>query len=562
LLGALTIGNGIGLLAASAWIIASAALHPSVAVLQVAIVGVRVFGLGRGLFRYLERLVTHDVTFRLLAHLRVTFYTAIEPLAPARLLAYRSGDLLGRVTSDIAALESFYVRAVAPPLTALLVAAGMGWFMAGYHPSLAVALLGFLLLGGVGAPMLIRGVSRAPGQRVVTARAELSAVLVDGIQGLADLLALGAAGRQIERVRAAQGRLAASQWRLALIGGLQSALMLLAANLGMWTILTLAIPRALDGVALAVLTLAALACFEAVQPLPLAAQHLESHLQAARRLFELVDAPPEVIAPAHPAPPPTDFALEIQNLTFTYPNSYHGARSTPRSLHSTLHALSLTLPPGKRLAIVGPSGAGKTTLVNLLLRFWEADRGQILLGGRPLCDYSPDDLRRRMAVISQHTYLFNATLRDNLLLARPDAAQAEIEQAARQAQIQAFIAGLPQGYDTWVGEHGLRLSGGERQRLAIARALLKDAPLLILDEPTANLDPLTERGVLEAIHTLMQGRSTFWITHRLAGMDRMDEIVVLDRGRVIERGQHRDLLAQGGLYHRMWEIQQGWLWDT
>jgi ATP-binding cassette subfamily C protein CydC len=207
------------------------------------------------------------------------------------------------------------------------------------------------------------------------------------------------------------------------------------------------------------------------------------------------------------------------------------------------------------VAIVGPSGAGKSTLVNLLLRFWDYQDGIITLDGCNLREYPPDDVRRVMGVVSQHTYLFNATLRDNLLIAKPDATQAELEQAARRAQLDAFIQSLPQGYDTWIGEQGLRLSGGERQRLAIARALLKDAPILILDEATANLDPVTEREVIQAIREAMQGRATLIITHRLVGLQDADEILALQSGRVVERGRHHDLLRANGLYRRMWELQ-------
>jgi ATP-binding cassette subfamily C protein CydC len=220
-----------------------------------------------------------------------------------------------------------------------------------------------------------------------------------------------------------------------------------------------------------------------------------------------------------------------------------------------LDDITFSLPSGKHLAVVGPSGAGKSTLANLLLRFWDVQAGQIWLGGRDLRSYSPEDVRRCIAVVSQSTYLFNATVRENLLLAHPEASQEEVVQAARRAQIHEVIETLPHGYETWIGEQGLRLSGGERQRLAIARALLKEAPLLLLDEPTANLDALTERSLLETIFTLMQRSSAIMITHRLVGLEAMDEILVLRQGRIVERGAHADLLEIGGLYRRMWELQ-------
>jgi ABC-type multidrug transport system fused ATPase/permease subunit len=227
----------------------------------------------------------------------------------------------------------------------------------------------------------------------------------------------------------------------------------------------------------------------------------------------------------------------------------------------TLEQVSFDLPAGKRLAIVGPSGAGKSTLVALLLRFWEVLPGQILLGGQDLRRAAPEALRGRMAVVAQNTYLFSASVRDNLLIARPGASPQELARAAENAQIDQRLQALPNGYDTWIGEQGLRLSGGERQRLAIARALLRDAPLLILDEPTANLDALTEQELLKALEGLMAGRSTLLITHRLALMEQMDEILVLAQGRVVERGTHSELLAAGGLYRKMWELQRQALID-
>ncbi|NOZ29154.1 MAG: thiol reductant ABC exporter subunit CydC [Chloroflexi bacterium] len=559
LLGFATVGSSIGLMATSAYIIARAALHPSIADLQVAIVGVRFFGIARGVFRYLERYVSHQTTFRLLARLRVWFYEALEPMAPARLMEHRSGDLLSRIVGDIESLQHFYIRVIAPPAVALLTLLTMTAFLYRYHPALAAMLAIAFLVAGIGVPLLIRILSRRPGQETVIVRAELHAALVDGIQGMADLLAFDRAQDHLESIRSTDERLAKAQRRLAWAEGLQSALGGLLAHVGMWGILLVAIPLIreghINGVYLGALILAALASFEAITPLSQAAQHLESSLEAARRLFDIVDAHPAVSDPPSPAPPPREPDLVVEHLSFRY------RPGDPPALDD----ISFALPRGKRLAIVGPSGAGKSTLVHLLLRFWDYRDGRILLDGRDLRAYRQEDVRRMIAVVSQHTHLFNATIRENLLIARPDADEEAIIQAARQAQIHEFIQSLPQGYETWIGEQGVRLSGGERQRLAITRALLKDAPILILDEATANLDVLTARRVLEAVHALMEGRTTLMITHRLADARTMDEILVLQAGRIVERGRHSDLLKARGLYYRMWEwqnqaaiLEEGW----
>jgi ATP-binding cassette subfamily C protein CydC len=246
-----------------------------------------------------------------------------------------------------------------------------------------------------------------------------------------------------------------------------------------------------------------------------------------------------------------NYDLCFTNLTFTYPGS-----NLP-----TLQNISIHLPPDKRLAIVGPSGAGKSTLGNLLLRFWDYSQGQILLDGRDLHEYAQEDVRRLVSVISQRSYFFNDTIRQNLLLAYPAATESEVQNAAQRAQIHDFIIRLPKGYETIIGERGFRLSGGERQRLAIARALLKNAPIFLLDEPTANLDPLTERLILDMLFTLTRGQSLLLITHRLVGLENMDEILVLDHGCMIESGTHAELVAAGGLYRHLWDLQNRILSD-
>jgi len=561
LLGVLTVGSNVGLMGTSAFLISAAALHPELGTLQVAIVGVRFFGIARGVFRYSERLTSHNVTFRLLARLRTWFYRALEPLAPARLMQYRSGDLLSRIVADVETLENFYVRVIAPPLVATIVAAGMMIFLGWYDLHLAWVYLAFTLVLGIGVPLLSWILSRRSGSELVSRRAALQARLVDGIQGLADVLVFGRGADYSERLVADGKACSQTQRHLASLTGFSGALTTLLVNLGMLAVLALAIPQVVtgqvSGVMLAVLTLSALSGFEAVMSLPLAAQTLSSSMQAARRLFEVVDAQSAVresLSVRHAAffeSSDIPHELQITDLTFSYPGQSQPA----------VQDISFRLTPGKRIAIVGPSGAGKSTLVNLLLRYWDYSQGRILLDGCDFHEFPQEDVRALVSVISQRTYFFNDTIRQNLLLARPTATGSEIENAAQRAQIHAFIAGLPKGYETIIGERGFRLSGGERQRLAITRAFLKNAPIFLLDEPTANLDPLTERNLLDMFFSLTQGQSLLLITHRLVGLENMDEILVLDHGRIIERGAHADLLALGGLYRRLWDLQNRFLSD-
>lgn len=557
LLGTLTVTSGIGLAATSAYLISAAALHPSVATLQVAIVGVRFFGIGRGIFRYLERLASHKATFRLLANLRVWFYSALEPLLPARVIAseqgtegLRSGDLLRRAVADIDLLQNFYIRIVAPPVVAAFIGLAMWGFLGAFGTAFGLTFILFFLMASVGVPLLTHLLSQRVGVEVVETRAELHAQLVDSVQGIADLIAFGQEEHQQEQIQRLNTRLSRLQMAMAQISGMQSSLTNLLMNLMTWTMLLVAIPLIGTGhfnpIFLALVVLATMASFEVVLPLAGAFQQIGSSLQAARRLFEIVDAEPSVHEPTSPSPEPQDYSIGIENLYFCYTDTEP----------AVLQDITFTLPQKHFIAIVGPSGSGKSTLIHLLLRYWDYQQGHIQIGRHELYHYKQEDLYKLVSVIEQDTHLFNTSIRENLMLARPEATVAEMEEAARLAQIHDFVLTLPKGYDTQVGEQGLRLSGGERQRIAIARAFLKDAPILLLDEPTVNLDAISERKVLQALRKLAAERTTIMVTHRLIELDMADEILVLHAGKVVERGKHAQLLQSEGLYWHMWKQQQ------
>ncbi|GAB6157308.1 thiol reductant ABC exporter subunit CydC [Desulfotomaculum varum] len=547
LLGVCTIGSNIGLMAASAYLIAWAALHPPVLHLMGLAATVRFFGIARAVCRYLERYLSHQVTFQILSGLRVWFYQKLEPLAPARLHDERSGDLLSRLVQDVDTLKYFYLKVVGPLLTAFFIIIPVVVWLARFNVKFACIVMFFFLLSGIVLPPAITGLGRRARLQRAEVRARLYAHLTDSLQGMTEIVAFDQVPRRLSLIKQTGRELLGWQKRLVDLAALANSLNGLVMHLAMWAVLVAAVAMveagALPGIYLAVLALVVLSSWEAVAPLSFIYSFWEESKVAVGRLLSICEAAPAVQDPALTDTRPVNFDLQVCGLSFRYHDN------DPWVLHN----LHLQLPQGGRVAVVGTSGAGKSTLVNLLLRFWDYQQGEIFLGGKSIKTYRQEELLKLIAVVPQRTHFFNATVKENILLARPQAGEEEIILAARRAGIHSFIKSLPQGYETYIGEGGFKLSGGQRQRLAIARALLKDAPILLLDEATAGLDPITEKEVLADIYELMRGRTTLVITHRLTGLQDMDEILVLHRGQVVERGRHECLLRKRGLYWAMWQ---------
>jgi ATP-binding cassette subfamily C protein CydC len=530
-LAAITVLANVGLMAISGWFITAMALAgasgtPINYFTPAALI--RALAIARSGGRYLERVVTHEATFRLLAVLRVRVFAALEPLVPAGLPLDRSGDLLGRVRADVDGLADFYVRLAVPVAAALLTAAVVTAVLASLSLALAATTLAWLAIAGVLVPLWVQRVSAAQGGRLVAQTAELRARLVEHVQHLAESLLFGVAERQRRDILSVSDRQIAAQRAVHRRNALSQAGIGLIANLATWTALLILVPLTNAGLVepatLPAWTLLVLSSFEAVGGLPAAAQQLAQVTAAARRLFALTDRAPPVVEPAEPLAWPSGTpTLALRGLSFRYDEGAPWA----------LRDVDLELPAGGRLAIVGASGSGKTTLVNLLARFWDYRHGSILLAGQELRRYGSDAVRRHVAVVPQRPTLLTGTIRDNLRLAAPQADQARLEAACRTAQIHEFIASQPAGYDTFVGEAGVRLSGGQIRRIAVAQALLKDAPILVLDEPGEDLDAPTEHAMLAAIDAAMAGRSVVVITHRWLPRGMFDQTVVLGSGRIM-----------------------------
>jgi thiol reductant ABC exporter CydC subunit len=521
-LGALTVLLGVALMATSGYLISRAAEQPPILSLMVAVAAVQAFGIGRPIARYLERLASHDVALRALSGLRKRFYERIEPLAPAELDAYRKGDLLARMVGDVDAMQNLYIRGLLPPLAALLAGAVAVGAAAAFVPAAGLVLAGGLLVGGLAVPALSGYVGARAARRQAQARGALSAELVELLGAAPELVAYGAEEHGLGRVRDHAASLVRLARRDALAGGIGDGAGVLVTGITVVAELAVAVDASaqggLDRVLIAALALLALATFEAVTPLAEAARELSATLAAGRRLLEITEREPAVREAAEAAPAPQwPFAVALEDVHVRYPGQPWAA----------LHGFSLRLAPGERVALVGPSGAGKTTAVNLLLRFLDPEAGRVTLAGRDLREYRLEDVRRAFAVAGQDSHLFSASIRDNVRLARPAASEAEVEQSLRRARMWDWIQGLPDGLDTFVGEQGRELSGGQRQRLVVARALLAGAPVLVLDEPTAHLDPRTAAELMHDVMAAAGDRSVLLITHRSEGLDLVDRVLTL-----------------------------------
>jgi thiol reductant ABC exporter CydC subunit len=564
-LGLATVVTSTGLLGVATYVVSAAARHPPLAELAGGLYLVRIFGVSRAFARYAERLVSHDITFRVLARLRVWVYGQLARLAPGQLVALRSADLLARLVRDVDECQTVFQHLVGPLAVGVLVVLVVGggeWLI---DARLGLVTVGALLAVGFGVPVMHLVRTRAAQAREIRWRAELDVRIADMVYGLPDLLMAGQAGEHVDATLAVADVLARDQQRLAAARAVSIGIQDGIARLGAWSVLLLAIPlvgaNALSAVYVAVLAVLVLGAAEALEPLTHAAERLASTRAAARRLWDIADRRPALTSSAAPASGVAAFrshpesgavhgssnTLELEEVGFAYDGP------------TVLSEVSLSLAPGRAVGIVGPSGAGKSTLLLLAVRAWDPTHGQVRLDGRDLRTCSADVVRRGVGLLGQDSYVFSSSLGDNVRLACPSATDVELEAALCRAGLRETLGRLPDGLDTWLGDQGARLSGGERQRLCLARMLLLETPFLLLDEPTANLDPVSASEVMRLVRGAARTRGVLLVTHRLEDLGWLDEVLVLDRGRVVERGRPGDLRRAGGLYQRMVDMHEAML---
>jgi len=556
LLAGTTVATSLTLMGASAWLITMASFHPSIAVLQVSIVGVRACGLARGLSRYLERLLTHDVTLRLVTALRLDVFARLTtpPIGPR--LRASSGDALARLTADLDTLEHTYARILGPAVTAVLVGLASILVTARLHgPAAPVVAAGFLggglLLPGA-AWWRARGLHRA----LVAERAHLHRLLVDGVQGAPDLIALGADRRMAAEIAGVAGTVARTERGLAWIGAAGAVAPALAIDLATLAVAAMGAAAVATGtlapVPYAVLVLLTATSGEAIALLPAAWQALASTAAAADRIW------PEEPVPALPSPAQHQAApsggsqgLCLRQVGFTYPGA----------LRPSIDGLDLDVGPGRLVAVVGDSGAGKSTLLQVVLGFWPGFRGDVWLDGRPLADWPEPARGSHLVWLAQRPQLVTGTVREIVRLGAPAASDAEIWVALDRVALSETVRAWPQGLDTWIGELGTTLSGGERQRLALARLVVANRPVLLLDEPTSQVDPPTARRLMKTLRELARTKAVLVVTHRLSELAAADEIVVLVDGQVVERGTFDGLMANAAGHFRARVLRERGEWS-
>ncbi|WP_417877128.1 heme ABC transporter ATP-binding protein/permease CydC [Vibrio sp.] len=547
LLAFLTLAASIGLLTLSGWFISAA----SVAGLTIARetfnymlpgAGVRGSAMARTAGRWGERVVSHNATFKLLTDLRIFFFEKLSPLIPGRVSTMRDADVLNRLVADVDAMDHVYLRLISPVIIGIFGILSLTAVLAFFDWHLAMLLGSVLTVMLLVWPVLFYKLGKKNGAHLTHRKAELRVATLDWLQGYSELSIFGAEARYRNLILDKQKQLLSNQFVNANLTGMASGLLMLANGLTLVMMLWFAA----DGVGgrapdpwIALFAFATMASFEILMPIAGAFQYLGQTLTSARRLNEVILAKPDVVFPQQSSREDKPLDIEFDNISFAYPDGQQ----------KVLNDLSLSLPLGSKTAVVGQTGSGKSTLIQLLCRYWDVNQGEVRIGGAALQDWCESDLRAAITVVSQRVDVLNGTLRDNLLMAAPDATDEQLSEILIKVELGALLE--EPGLDAWLGDGGRQLSGGEKRRIGIARALLRDAPILLLDEPTEGLDKRTEQKVMALFNQHFTNKTVVFITHRLIELDNMDNICLMEQGEIIEQGDHETLLAQHGRYFQL-----------
>ncbi|ENY6168573.1 cysteine/glutathione ABC transporter ATP-binding protein/permease CydC [Vibrio fluvialis] len=547
LLAFVTLCASIGLLTLSGWFLSAAA----VAGLTIAretfnymLPGafVRGFAMGRTAGRWGERVVSHNATFKLLTDLRIFFFEKLAPMIPGRVSNLRDADLLNRLVADIDAMDHVYLRLISPVTVGVLGIAALTALLCWFDMALGLTLGSVLLVLLLVWPVMFYKLGKRNGAELTQHKAEMRVATLDWLQGYSELTIFGAESRYRDAIYAAQEKLLANQKVNASFTGLASALLLLANG---WT-LVLMLWLAADGVngqapdpMIALVVFATMASVELLMPIAGAFQHLGQTLTSARRLNEIILSEPDVKFPSEDTRHSGQFDISFENLTFNYSGGEQPA----------LKDVSLTIPAGNKVAIVGQTGSGKSTLIQLLCRYWDAQQGDIRIAGTRLQEWKESDLRAAISVVSQRVDILNGSLRDNLIMAKPTANDNELSAMLERVGLGKLLEAP--GLDAWLGDGGRQLSGGEKRRIGIARALLHNGPILLLDEPTEGLDKQTEQQIMALFKSHFENKTVIFITHRLVELETMDAVCLIEQSEIVEHGSHQALLAQQGRYFQL-----------
>ncbi|MEZ8610757.1 cysteine/glutathione ABC transporter ATP-binding protein/permease CydC [Vibrio sp. 10N.247.311.14] len=542
-----TLSASIGLLTLSGWFISASA----VAGLTIAREtfnymlpggGVRGLAMSRTAGRWGERVVSHNATFKLLTDLRIFFFKKLAPLIPGRISNLRDADLLNRLVADVDAMDHVYLRLVSPVTVGVFGIFFLTLFLMWFDSSLGLILGSILLIMLLVWPILFYKLGKRNGGELTQNKADLRVTTLDWIEGYSELTLFGAEERYRNAILETQRKLMANQFVNANLTGMASAALMLFNGLTLVLMLWLAA----DGVGgnapdpfIALMAFATMASFELLMPIAGAFQHLGQTLSSARRLNEVILSEPEVQFAEEKLDINKPLDITFSNVTFNYPDSER----------SVLNAVDLTIPATNKVAIVGQTGSGKSTLIQLLTRYWDPKKGYISIAGIELTQWNESQLRESISVVSQRVDILNGTLRDNLLIARPEATDDHLANILKDVGLEKLLEN--NALDSWLGDGGRQLSGGEKRRIGIARAILHDAPILLLDEPTEGLDKQTEQSIMTLFEKHFEGKTVIFITHRLIGLESMDSIVLIEQGEIVEHGSHETLLNEEGRYFQL-----------